>query len=208
MWYVVDGVDGSGKSSVAEYLAEKLRSEGRKVLVLSHPNLNTCVGRKEAEFLTQEGGYAKIMATLLYIFDVARSIRCKKRNDRKKEYDDIIFVRYIMAVAYVPEPLSKIAYNFFGMVFPEPDMKFLVDVDSATAMSRINSRGEVLESFETEEQLSRIRVRIDAFVYDNWFVIDNNGTLEESKMQILMILENSDRMVFHRCTEAGSQTSG
>ncbi len=192
MWYVVDGMDGSGKSSVAEYLAEKLRSEGRKVLVLSHPNLNTCVGKKEAEFLTQEGSYAKIMATLLYIFDVTHSIKYKKRNDRKKEYDDIIFVRYIMAVAYVPEPLSKFAYNFFSMIFPKPDIKILVDVDSATAMSRINSRGEVLESFETEEQLTKIRTQINAFVYDKWFVIDNNGTLEESKMQINKVLEYID----------------
>ena len=190
MWYVVDGMDGSGKSSVAEYLAEELRARGRKVLILGHPNHDTYIGQKEADYLLKEGKFAKIMATMFYIMDVTHSIRVKKKNDRTEEYDDIIFVRYIMAVTYVPESLSKIAYNFFALVFPEPDMKILVDVDGPTAMARITSRGEALESFETEEQLTAIRAKMMNFTYDRWNVVDNNGTLEESKIQIIEIIEN------------------
>lgn len=190
MWYVVDGMDGSGKSSVAEYLAEELEAKGRKVLVLTHPNRDTLIGKKESDFLLQEGSYAKIMATLLYILDVTHSIKIKKKNDKVTEYDDIIFVRYIMAVTYVPGPLAKIAYNFFTLIFPEPDMKILVDVDGTTAMSRITSRGEALESFETVEQLTAIRCRMKNYIYDGWTVIDNNGSPEESKIQVHQILEN------------------
>ncbi len=192
MWYVVDGMDGSGKSSVAEYLAEELRARGRKVLILGHPNRDTFIGQKEADYLLKEGKFAKIMATMFYIMDVTHSIRVKKKNDKTAEYDDIIFVRYIMAVTYVPESLSKIAYNFFALVFPEPDMKLLVDVDGPTAMARITSRGEALESFETEEQLTAIRAKMMNFTYDRWTVIDNNGTLEESKIQVVGILGDRD----------------
>ena len=80
MWYVVDGMDGCGKSSAADCIAENLRSKGRRVLVLTHPNRNTRIGKKEADFLLKDGKMAKIMATMLYILDVTHSIRMMKKN--------------------------------------------------------------------------------------------------------------------------------
>lgn len=189
MWYVVDGMDGCGKSSAAEFISEQLGSKGRKVLVITHPNRDTKIGKKEADYLLQDGKYPKTMATLLYILDVMHSLRLLKKNRKLKDYDDIVFVRYIMAVSYVPEPLSKYAYNFFCLVFPEPDVKLMIDVDGPTAMARINSRGDALESFETEKQLTGIRERMLGFIPDGWNLIDNNGTAENTKTQILKVLE-------------------
>lgn len=189
MWYIVDGMDGSGKSSIAQYIAGQLESEGRKVLLLTHPNRDSVIGRKESDFLLQDGIYAKSMATFLYILDVIRSLRIKRKVNRSRSYDDVIFVRYIMAVTYVPDPFSKLAYKFFALTLPEPDVKILVDVDSRTAMSRIVSRGEEVESFETEEQLAGIRCRMREHIPDGWDVVDNSGSFEESKTQVLRILK-------------------
>lgn len=47
VWYVVDGMDGSGKTTAADMLASELRSQGRRVLMISHPNTDTLVGRLE-----------------------------------------------------------------------------------------------------------------------------------------------------------------
>ncbi len=40
-WYVVDGMDGSGKSTIAEMIRCRLEAEDRKVLVITLPNRNT-----------------------------------------------------------------------------------------------------------------------------------------------------------------------
>ena len=39
-----------------------------------------------------------------------------KKNGKTQEYDDVIFVRYIMAVSYVPKPLCRLAYGFFKLL--------------------------------------------------------------------------------------------
>lgn len=189
MWYVVDGMDGCGKSSAASCITAQLESEGRRVLELTHPNRDTKIGRKEAEYLLQDGKYAKIMATLMYIFDVMHSIRLMKKAKKTNEYDDFVFVRYIMAVSYLPKPLAKLAYKFFEIVFPTPDVKIFVDVTGPTAMARINSRGEELETFETEEQLTKTREKMHMFIPKGWYLIDNNGDFENTKTQILKVLE-------------------
>ncbi|HIH77204.1 MAG TPA: thymidylate kinase, partial [Methanomassiliicoccales archaeon] len=48
---VVDGIDGSGKSTVAEWMAEHYRSQGQKVLVRAHPSDSFC-GRLSRRSLT------------------------------------------------------------------------------------------------------------------------------------------------------------
>ncbi len=37
-WYVVDGMDGCGKSTCADVIRDKLAGEGRRVFMVTHPN--------------------------------------------------------------------------------------------------------------------------------------------------------------------------
>ena len=189
MWYVVDGMDGCGKSSAADFIKEHLEAEGRRVLLITHPNRDIKVGQKEAAWLLKEGTFAKLIATQYYIRDVFHSVRIMKKNGKTQEYDDVIFVRYIMAVSYVPKSLCKFAYKFFKIILPEPDVKFFVDVTAETAMARIDCRGEEIESFENLEDLTKTREKMHMFLYDNWKFVDNNGTPEESQAQLNGYLE-------------------
>jgi dTMP kinase len=129
------------------------------------------------------------MATVMYIFDVIHSVRVMRKAKKNNEYDDFIFVRYIMAVSYLPRPLAKLAYKFFEIALPTPDVKIFVDVTGPTAMARINARGEQLETFETEEQLTDTREKMLMFIPKGWYLVDNNGSFEESKTQIYGILK-------------------
>ena len=158
-WYVVDGMDGSGKSTAAGILADKLESEGRTVLVIAHPNRATRIGRLELAFLRGDSRLDVILSTLLYIADVLHSL-CVMRGRRGRGYDDVIFARYIMAVASLPDGLGGRAYRVIGRLLPMPDVKVLVDVDPQTAMDRIRGRGEEMEVFETVERLATVRRRM------------------------------------------------
>lgn len=181
-WYVVDGMDGSGKSTVAGILADKLESEGRTVLVIAHPNRAIRIGRLELAFLRGDSRLDVILSTLLYIADVLHSL-CVMRGRRGRRYDDVIFVRYIMAVAYLPDGLCGRAYRVIERLLPMPDVKVLVDVDPQTAMDRIRGRGEEMEVFETVERLATVRRRMLS-LSDGWTVLDNGSGTDDLEEQV------------------------
>ena len=129
-WYIVDGMDGSGKSSAAKALKDMLESDGRRVFIVTHPDQGCWFGRAEARFLKVPGKPSEIIATMLYILDAVQSVM-RMRTSRGR-YDDFIFVRYIMAVAYLPDGIYRKAYGIIERILPMPDVRIMVDVDADT----------------------------------------------------------------------------
>ncbi len=185
-WYVIDGMDGSGKTTSSDIVREHLQASGRKVLEITHPNTNCLAGRMAAKALRIPGKLGELLTTLLYILDVLHSLNYKKWH--QKYYDDVIFVRYSMAAAYVPESMCKTVYRMIEAVLPVPDVKIFVDIDPQIAMKRILDRGEELEIFETDEKLNSTRRRMLS-IADTWHVVDNSGTVENTRQQTLAVLE-------------------
>ena len=181
-WYVVDGTDGSGKTTVASMLVSELESRGRRALLLNHPNTDTFVGRLEQRFLRGDSRLDVILSTAFYIADVLHSLSVM-RGRRGRGCDDVVFVRYSMAVAYLPESACRKADKAVKMLLPTPDVAVLVDIDPDIAIGRIFNRGEDLEVFETAERLSAIRDRMLG-ISDGWVVLRNNGDMEALRAQL------------------------
>jgi len=184
-WFVVDGMDGSGKSTVGHIIEEKRLAEGKRVLFLEHPNDSCRSGRLAHKYLLKDGKFAMILSTTFYIFNVIHSLRFKRKH--RKEYDDVIFVRYNMAVAYLPRRLIRSGYKVISFIFPKPDVSIFVDIDPKSAMERILSRGEDLEMFETEEKLTKTREKMLA-LSEGWIIVDNNRGMEQTKESVEWIL--------------------
>ena len=189
-WFVVDGMDGSGKSTVGHLIEEKRLAEGKRVLFLEHPNDSCRSGRLAHKYLLKDGKFAMILSTTFYIFNVVHSLRFKRKH--RKEYDDVIFVRYNMAVAYLPRKLIKSGYKVISFIFPKPDVSIFVDIDPKSAMERILSRGEELEMFETEEKLAKTREKMLA-LSDGWIIVDNNRGMEQTKESVGWILSEIEK---------------
>lgn len=185
-WYVVDGMDGSGKTTVSDFIHGQLAGEGRKVLEITHPNQDTVYGRRASKYLLMDSRTAVMVSTAYYILDVLHSLRVRRKHGR--EYDDIIFIRYSLAAAYMPECLCRPAYRIIETFLPVPDVKIYVDVDPQTALQRIYARGQELETFETGERLLKTRSRMK-LITGSWITIDNSGTPEETREQTRRILE-------------------
>ena len=96
-WYVVDGMDGSGKSTVAGILKGELEARGRSVLVIAHPNRGTMVGRMELRFLQGDSRLDVIMSTLLYVADVLHEGNRRAREIAAATLDE---VREAMGMVY------------------------------------------------------------------------------------------------------------
>ncbi|MHA2495248.1 MAG: thymidylate kinase, partial [Candidatus Hodarchaeales archaeon] len=124
---VLDGLDGSGKDTQARYVANYL-ARNENVILRSHPATDNSLGRKARRYLQAEGRKAHLLAALFYIGDVLRSVLYYYRPGRAR----IIFVRYLMGVAYVPTILMQPLYSFFATLLPKGCL-ILVDVKPSVA---------------------------------------------------------------------------
>jgi dTMP kinase len=185
-WYVVDGLDGSGKSTVAEMIKDISEGQGRSAYIRHHPS-ESLPGRLSRHFLKGEGKAAETIATVFYIMDVLLSLTGMGRL--RRQYDDLVFVRYSMAAAYLPERIMEPAYTIIEKVLPRPDRLILVDVDPDVAMSRILERGEELELFESIPRLNRVRDKMMTLARHGWEVVDNSRCLQEIHDCIQEIVE-------------------
>jgi len=180
-WYAVDGMDGCGKTTISTMLRERLESQGRKVLEITHPNESNVFGKLAKRYLCVHNKLGQTASTVFYILDVVCSLFKKKRIG--KRYDDVIFVRYSLAAAYLPKGAVRKGYDIIEHVLPVPDVKIFVDSKPKVCMERVLERGEELEIFETEEKLDETREKMK-LITDSWIVVDNSGTIEETRKRI------------------------
>jgi len=182
---VVDGLDGSGKDTQANLIAEKYLSKDESVIIRTHPSEDNSYGKKAKKALLGHGKINHIMASVYYALDVIRSVRMYKESA-----DTVIMVRYLMGVAYLPLPVARLLYKFFISILPTSDYMFFLDVEPEILMKRLSSRSEK-EMFENPRDLMKVRSKALKLT-DGWHIIDNGGPIEESQKKIAEILDELD----------------
>lgn len=181
LFIVVDGGDGSGKSTQAKFIAKYYKRKGKQVRIRTHPALDNFFGKSSKKALEAEGKKAHILAGLFYILDVIRS-RIKYYRHQEEV---VIFVRYLLGVCYVPTKFMNIAYNIFAKILPMTPYLFFIDVYPREALKRIQTRGGNLEMFENIEKLGKIRKKMLLITSDKkWYIIDGNKSPQKVFNQI------------------------
>jgi len=188
-WIVIDGIDGSGKSTYAHWMKEHYESLGETVLVQIHPSKGF-LGSLTRRTLQGKGKMLRLMASLLFIGDVLTSLRSFRRD--RQRYDTIIYVRYLMATAYLPEKYIQLGYDFFAKILPVPRRLLLVDIDPKVAFRRIEDRNEAKEMFEDIESLRKIRKKVLKLASKDWTVIENNVDMDKMPVGLIKIIEDWD----------------
>ncbi len=187
-WIVVDGLDGSGKSTIAHWIGDYYEARGEKVLVQMHPS-GRFTGMIARRALQSKGAAMFVVSTAFFIFDVLGSLSRLRRWSRS--YDTVVFVRYIMAAAYLPKRFAHQGYDLIARVLPIPCRLLLIDIDPETAMKRISTRDDEEEMFENIPSLTREREKI-LMLSQGWKVLDNNQNEAASRAQLIRILEEWD----------------
>ncbi len=190
-WIVVDGIDGSGKSTYAGLIEAYYRDRGEKVIVHVHPSTGIS-GRITRRALESRGKAMHAVASIFFIADVLRSLRMLKMET--KRYDTVIFVRYIMATAYLPDRLAPLGYKFIAKLLPVPDRLVLIDIDPSIANQRISQRAEKKEMFEDPANLMKARDKLLRLASNGWKVIDNSAPMQKGKDSLYRLLEEWDRV--------------
>jgi dTMP kinase len=181
-FYVIDGLDGSGKDTQAYRLKALLEKQGRPVVLRIHPTPDNAFGRISKRSLTKTGQFWRLVATFFYGLDVVRSVLLYAHGDR-----DVIFVRYTLACAYLPRFAIKPVYVIVNFALPKSANMFFLDVSPEEALRRIKNRGDNEEMFETLPHLEKNRNRA-LLILDNWKVVDGNVAPDEVFNQIVSTL--------------------
>jgi dTMP kinase len=185
-WIVIDGIDGSGKSTAAEWARELFEERGERVLIQNHPS-DRLIGRVTKRLLLGTTKVERLFASVFFMVDVIGSLR--RLKGRWKGYDTVIFVRYLMATAYLPASLVRAGYGFFAHLLPVPDRLILVDIEPKVAIDRIEERDEEREMFEDIESLQRVRGKVNMVASGEWEVLDNSGTMEQTRERLERLID-------------------
>jgi len=182
---IIDGLDGSGKSTQAKLIEEKYLSLGESVILREHPSFDNSYGLKAKKALLGRGKINRIKASIYYALDVMRSVR--KYNGKS---DNIIMVRYLMGLAYLPLPLAQLLYSFFTRILPTSQYMFFLDLEPDESLRRMSSREET-EMFENRDDLIKVREKALNLAHD-WHIIDTAGSIGEVMGEINGILDQLD----------------
>lgn len=192
IFIVIEGIDGTGKSTQARRLGEWFIARGREV-VLSREPTDQPWGKKLRE--SAATGRLSPEDELQYFL-----------KDRRQHVEELISPAlaagkvvildryYFSSMAYQgsrgfdPAEIRRLNEEFA----PKPDLLLILDLDVDTAHQRIGHRGDTANEFEKHESLTRCR-EIFLTLKDESFarVIDSNGDLDEVTARIQKAVETA-----------------
>ena len=161
---VLEGIDGSGKTAIAEKLGKMIEEAGHVVLHTKEP---TDAGRFARKIRLILGGKSPVPPPIIF-----RELYIKNRLEHTIQVIEpalmqgniVLCQRYALSEfaygmarggSYASIQLShdKILKNHFI----QPDLTIILDVPASVAIRRINRRGKIPDLFEKKEMLSRVR---------------------------------------------------
>ncbi|MCC6031288.1 MAG: dTMP kinase [Pyrobaculum sp.] len=148
----VEGIDGSGKSTVIGLLAEMLP----RVYVTREPSGGP-IGRLIREWALRGGSIDPHVDALLFAADRIEHYR-REIEPKLRENFLVVTERYIeSSIAYQGAAGVSIEFvKYINSLVPRPDLTIILDVDPEIAIARIARRGGV-EKFEHVSFLRRVR---------------------------------------------------
>jgi len=187
---VLEGIDGSGKTTIAKRLKEYLIDSEYNALLFREPS-DSEYGKKIRE-IAENKSKIPIEEELNYFimdrkWNVENNILPNLAQNRV-----IILDRYFFSTACYQgarglnmEDILKINREFA----PEPDYVFIIDIDVKTALSRINkNRKKTVKLFEKEDFLKKVRKNYLKLKGNNIYIINGDDKIDNILNNIIKLL--------------------
>jgi dTMP kinase len=186
LFIVIEGIDGTGKSTQARRLGEWFIQQGREVVLSREPTTGQWGTKLRESAATSRLSPEDELEYFL--------------NDRREHVEELIKPSLAVGKVVILDRyyFSTMAYQgargFDPMEIrkrneafaPRPDLLLILDLDVETAHTRIGVRGDHTNEFEKYENLTRCR-EIFLSLRDEPFarIIPSSGSLEEVSEKIL-----------------------
>lgn len=189
LFIVIEGIDGTGKSTQARRLGEWFENRGHEV-VLSREPTDGPWGRKLRE--SAATGRLSPEDELQYFLNDRRQHVEEKIRPALDAGKVVILDRYYFSTmayqgarGFDPGEIRRLNEAFA----PVPDILLILDLDVDTAHRRIGHRGDSTDEFEKRESLEKCReiflsLKDEAFVK----VVDSSGSMDEVFKKLLAIV--------------------
>lgn len=193
---VFEGIDGCGKSTQIQMLAEALRQRGREVVTSAEPT-ETETGKMLRRALSGATPATPCQMAAMFTLDriVHNTAEGGIAQTLARGADMLSDRYYYSSLAYQGSLCDYEWVKGMNVDCPDirkPDLCIFLDVSPKEALARIGKRGEAKEIYEKEETLTLFRdtfLRVFASLGDNVAVIDASGAPDEVAARVLAAAE-------------------
>lgn len=193
MFIVFEGTDGSGTSTQAAELSQRLQQKGMKVLQTAEPS-SSFLGKILRETLQKKHSLSAKAFQLLFFAEREEHLQ-NEILPALARGEVVICERYCWSsIAYgQAEGVEKEVLESLSSSFLSPDYTFFMNLPADISISRIETRGEEKEYFETEDTLSLVRSTMIDLAERCAFtkratVLDASESIEQISSRIDMVL--------------------
>lgn len=195
LFIAIEGTDGSGKSTQAKLLAEKLTQAGHKVHLTFEPT-DGHIGKLLRSILKKEITADQKAIAALFLADRLDHLTNETTGLVKKMQEGYTVIcdrYYFSSYAYHSVFVDMdwvIACNKMCAGVLRPDATLFIDVPPEMCMQRITANRETPELYETTEMLKKVRANyLTAFSKlgneERVYIIDGNRAINEVADDVL-----------------------
>ncbi|NOR22389.1 MAG: dTMP kinase [Candidatus Aminicenantes bacterium] len=182
---VFEGIDGSGKSTQAEILLERLQEEDFDAVYFREPSKGKW-GRKIKKKALHPDSLSPEEELDLFLKDRRENVKKNLKPALKKKRVVILDRYYYSTIAYqgakgIDEKLIRRMNEEFVV---EPDLVFIFDIDPKKGLERIENRKKKDKLFEREDYLVKVREIFRSFKGEKFVHIDALKSKEEIRKEI------------------------
>ena len=192
---VIEGIDGSGKSTCAKNLAEKLNSINIKTIYTFEPT-HSHYGAKLREGMLSEDLDAE-EELLLFVKDRKEHIEYMIKPALEEGYFIILDRYFYSSIAYQGAKGIDInqIINMHKDFIIKPDIVFIFHLPIDIALNRIISKRGIADRFENETYLKKVDKIFHSFNEPFIYHIDTDKDIKIINDELFNILEKSKMFV-------------
>jgi len=197
MFFVLEGIDGSGKETQVKLLAENLKKAGKRVEVLEFPDYDSGPGKKIGQYLDNKLQLMHKDIAKLYADD--RRLHQERIKKWLDEGTIVVSDRYAYSnIAY--QLVNGVDQDYLlsldkGILFP--DLVFFIDTTIAEVIRRMNNSRKKDKYESSKNYLARVSETyramcdgsLEVFGRAKWIRIDGNKSIEEVHKEIWKYVE-------------------
>jgi thymidylate kinase len=185
MFIVLEGTDGSGKSTLCEYLSNKYSLSKQKSIggvfnkVKNHFDIDKVSINERFSFLCGEA--------------INNSLKVSEFRKNKKS---LIFDRYYFStLVYCESMLPGVTrgFKFLFSKLEQPEIVIFVNVDYENMIRRLESRGNLTlieNKFTNKNDYNKLVKNYLKFLPTNTIILDNNSSLEDLIYNASKVIDN------------------